>query len=265
MKRIVTLIAVVLLTVLAGCAESRQVTLRVLTYNIHHGEGMDGRIDLERIAGIIRRSEADLVALQEVDRGVARSGGIDEAERLGELTGMQAVFEKNIDFGGGEYGNAVLSRRPVEFRENHFLPQSPGGEQRGVLEVHVRVGEQKVIFLATHLDHRADDGERMNSMAVLKELAASHADEPIIVAGDFNAVPESRVLAEAMNFLSNSCEVADSCECSYPADKPAQRIDHVLFRQRSGWRCIACRVLSEPVASDHRPVLAVFEVETKGQ
>lgn len=260
MKRLTVVLAAVVLTALVGCAKTEPVTLRVLTYNIHHGAGMDGRIDLERIAEVIRQSEADLVALQEIERGVQRSGGVDEPARLAELTGMQAVFEKNITFQGGEFGNAVLSRRPVEFQKYHPLPNSPGGEQRGVLEVHVRVGGQKLIFLATHFDHRGPDGDRLASVGALRKLVDDRKGVPIILAGDLNATPDSRVLAELTTSLANPCPVSPDAN-SYPADKPAQRIDYVLFNEFPGWRSTECRVIPELAASDHRPVLAVFQVE----
>ncbi|MCH7814190.1 MAG: endonuclease/exonuclease/phosphatase family protein, partial [Planctomycetes bacterium] len=143
---------------------------RVLTYNIHHAEGVDGRIDLERIAAVIRRAEADLVALQEVDRGVERSGCVDQPERPAALTGMQIVFAKNIDHEGGAYGNAVLSRFPVEGHRNHRLPRTPPNEQRGLLEIHIQPGGNEFVFLATHLDHQADDDERVPGVAVIGDL-----------------------------------------------------------------------------------------------
>ena len=65
-------------------------TLRVMTWNIRHGEGLDGRVDLERIAAVIRASGADLVGLQEVDRGVRRTGGVDMPAELARLTGLAA-------------------------------------------------------------------------------------------------------------------------------------------------------------------------------
>ena len=72
------LAAVLAWVLLVGCSEPGATRLRVLSYNIHHGEGLDGRIDLERIASVIRASEADLVALQEVDQSTERSGGVDQ-------------------------------------------------------------------------------------------------------------------------------------------------------------------------------------------
>ena len=84
-----------------------------MSYNVHHGEGSDGRIDLERIAAVIKEEKADLVALQEVDRGVLRSGKRDLPAELAKLTGMSVFFENNFGYQGGEYGNAILTRLPV--------------------------------------------------------------------------------------------------------------------------------------------------------
>jgi endonuclease/exonuclease/phosphatase family metal-dependent hydrolase len=195
MKLLTTLLSIAL-TCLVGCARSQPVTFRVLTYNIHHGEGMDGRIDLYRIAQVIEDADADLVALQEVDHGVQRTDRVDQPGVLAELTGMQAIFERNIEYQGGEYGNAVLSRLPVEHYENHHLPKSLPNEQRGMLEVRIRVGEEKLIFFATHFDYHHDNGERLASVALLKELVEQHHDVPIIAAGDFNALPDSAVIAD---------------------------------------------------------------------
>lgn len=249
----------------SGCASREPVTLRVLTYNIRHGEGMDGRVDLERIADVIRRTEADLVALQEVDKGTERTRRVDQPARLAELTGMQAVFYRNIPYQGGEYGNAVLSRLPIEHHENHFLPKSLPNEQRGLLEVRVRAGGRPLIFFATHFDYHGDDGERMASVAMLRDLVAARSDVPTIVAGDLNAVPDSRVLAGMTSFLTDTFDPAAAPGFTFPADEPVRRIDYILHNRHPALRCTDWRVIPEPVASDHRPVLAVFEFRAQGK
>ncbi len=246
--------------VIAGCGHSRPTTIRVLSYNIHHGAGTDGVIDLERIAAVIRRTEADLVALNEVDRGVSRTGRVDQPARLAERTGLHATFEKNIDFQGGEYGNAILSRWPVCSHENHALPQLRPNEQRGLLEVRVRVAGRALVFCATHFDYRPDDAERQASVGLLRELVAAREGYPVIVAGDLNARPDSRVINTVTSFLSDSFVQARGDGFTFPAEQPDRRIDYILYRATSGLRCIEHRVIDEPAASDHRPVLAVFEL-----
>ena len=115
----VTLVIAALM--MTGCAEQHKRTatrssvdtLRVLSYNIHHAEGMDGAVDLERIADLINRLEPDVVALQEVDQLVERTERVDQAMVLGELTSLTPVFGAFMDYQGGQYGMALLSRWKV--------------------------------------------------------------------------------------------------------------------------------------------------------
>lgn len=258
------LIRLALLTtawLMAGCAAGPS-QIRVLSYNIHHGEGGDRRVDLARIAAVIREAKPDLVALQEVDKGVARTGRVDQPAQLAELTGLTVAFEKNIDYQGGEYGNAVLSRLPIVAQRNHALPKSQPGEQRGMLEVRVQAaGGREVVLLATHFDYRPDDTERIGSAALVRELLAGRPDAPLILAGDLNDLPDSRVLADLRQVLTDCVSAAgDPATWTYPADRPERRIDYILHNAR-GLRCLETRVLAEPIASDHRPVLSVFALD----
>ena len=176
--------------------------IRVLTYNIHHGEGTDGKFDLPRIAGVIKSVSPDIVALQEVDQGTARASGVDQPAELARLTGMEVVFGRNIDYEGGGYGTAVLSKLPVKASASEKLrsfyqgtPEHP--EQRGVQVVELGPpGEPGLVFLCTHLDYRPDDRERMASAESINGLAAKYADRLMLLAGDLNATPESGVIRE---------------------------------------------------------------------
>src|SRR5690242_12552952 len=88
--------------------------IRILNYSIHHGEGLDGKTDLPRIAKIISEQKPDIVSLQQVDEKTARAGGVDQAAELGRLTAMKSMFSRAIDQGGGSgFGNAVLTNLPV--------------------------------------------------------------------------------------------------------------------------------------------------------
>src|SRR6185503_20621609 len=130
-------------------------TVRVLTYNIHHGEGTDGQFDLPRLAAVMKSAEPDLVALQEVDERTQRASGVDELAELGHLTSMYTAFGKAMHFQGGNYGVGVLSRWPIVGTENHPLPGSPDREPRTALTVAVRISENAPLleFTSTHLDH----------------------------------------------------------------------------------------------------------------
>lgn len=245
-----------LVLLLAACT-APDARLRVLCYNIRHGLGSDEALDLARIARVIEAADADLVSLQEVDRGVTRSGGVDQPAELGRLTGMTALFERNIPFQGGEYGNAVLTRLPVERSANHALPQMREGEQRGALEVVVGSPGGPVRFIATHFDYRPDDSERVASIQTLEQIAVD-ADFPTIVAGDLNASPDSRVMRDLLSRWHSALPPGE--HATYPALIPEKQIDWVLMRPAPRWRVISAVVLDEPAASDHRPVLVVLDL-----
>jgi endonuclease/exonuclease/phosphatase family metal-dependent hydrolase len=233
--------------------------LRVLSYNIHHCEGVDAKLDLERIAAVIRAAEPDLVALQEVDQRVRRSRSVDQPAELARLTGMKAVFGQNIPLEGGGYGNAVLSRLPIVRQQNHKLPNVDAGEQRGVLEVELDApgDKQPLLFLATHLDHRRDDRERLASAKAIAELAAGQGERPMLLVGDLNATPDSAVMTE---FGKSWRRANDEILPTIPVNQPARQIDYVMLRPAERWKVIDVKVIDEPVASDHLPILATVEL-----
>ncbi len=263
--RIGALVALLVLTVNAFGEDGAtvpvggQLRLRVLSYNIHHGEGVDRQLDLPRIANVIKSVKPDLVALQEVDQGTERTNKVDQPAELARLTGMDIVFGGNIRYQGGDYGNAVLSRLPISRHNNHLLPRFDDGEQRGVLEVEVEMpgGYATLVFLATHLDHRAGDRERVASARAINELAADKTSWPAVLAGDLNDVPDSQTLRE---FEAMWTRANEKMLPTIPVDQPTRQIDFILFRPAERWKAIEVQVLDEAVASDHRAIFAVLEL-----
>ena len=259
---------VALALVVASCASARAELpneIRVLCYNIHHGEGTDGKIDLPRIAEVINSGSPDVVALQEVDDRTARSGGVNQPAELARLTGMEVVFGRNIDYRGGGYGTAVLTRLPIKAHASYKLPSFYQGtpdhpEQRGVQVVDLgSPDEPGIVFLCTHFDYRPDDRERLASAELVNGLAAKYAGRLMILAGDLNATPDSRVVGE----FQRHWKVAESTDSSaplytFPIDQPTKQIDFVLCRPAKEWQVLETRVLEERTASDHRPLLAIL-------
>ncbi len=132
--------------------QDRLQSIRIVSYNIRHGEGLDRRVDLKRIAKVISALKPDLVALQEVDKNCKRSGNQDIAAELGRLTGMQHRFGRFMDYQNGEYGMAILSRLPIMETIRHSLPK--GAEPRCAFEVKVQVAglPSPVSFVCIHND-----------------------------------------------------------------------------------------------------------------
>ena len=232
--------------------------VRVLSYNIHHGEGVDGKLDLARIAKVIRSVSPDVVALQEVDDQVRRSGHVKQPAELARMTKMHGVFEKNIDYQGGRYGNAVLSRFPIVQHKNVHLPSFDKGEQRGVLVCKLRLSppQQPLLFFATHLDHRRQDRERLASAKRINALSDAYGKQPALLVGDLNATRDSEVLAR---FQKNWQIVHREELPTVPVGKPNRQIDFILARPAGAWKTVEVRVLAEAIASDHRPLFAVLE------
>jgi endonuclease/exonuclease/phosphatase family metal-dependent hydrolase len=230
-------------------------TIRVLTYNIHHGEGMDGRFDLPRIAAIIKSVAPDLVALQEVDLSTNRSGGVNQLAELVRLTEMHAAFGKTMNFDGGGYGVAVLSRWPVSHTESHPLPGPPDLEPRSAFTMQVKAGADgpQFQFTVTHLDQGREQPNRLAQATALNDRLAQ-GDVPAVMAGDINA----RVGTETMNILDTQWTNASVLNID-EAERARLRGDFVLYRPAQCWRVIESRVIDDVIASDHRPVLAVLE------
>ena len=230
-----------------------------MTYNIHVGVGMDKKLDLARIARVINKQHPDLVGLQEVDRGVERTQRIDEIAELANLTKMDYAFAFNLKYQGGQYGVAILSKSPILATDHHLYLNTREAERRGFIRAEVRIDGMLINFVTTHLDYQYEDGrvfEAQQLLAAMKDVKG-----PLIVVGDFNDVPAG----DAFKLMSQSfddawSQVRSSDDgFSYPADKPAKRIDYILTRQTD--RIRARRVwIVDTLASDHVPVVAELEL-----
>jgi endonuclease/exonuclease/phosphatase family metal-dependent hydrolase len=257
----VLLIVSVLSMCAGGCTdvELRSPTrITVLTYNIYHGEDANGNSNLDAVAKIINSLEPDLVALQEVDNKTTRAKGLDLTAELSKRTGMTGVFGKAMDYAGGGYGEAVLSRHPILDTKNNLLPHTPEAEPRAALEVHVELPTRRIlVFVGTHLDHLRDQKNRMAQASRIKELYEDY-DLPIILAGDLNAVPGSDPIDLLCQEWSYSCH--GDPQPTAPSVRPRRKIDYIMYKPKDRWRIIETRVIDEKVASDHCPVFALLEL-----
>lgn len=248
-----------------GCANPvpTPITLRIMSYNIHHGEGTDGVFDLERLARIISGQNPDLVALQEVDRETSRSGGIDQAAELARLTNMHHAYGAAMDYAGGKYGEAILSRWPIIDVENFVVENREGSEPRAMIIVRVNPpessGNPEIAFAGTHLAHDSSNDRVEQAWRMSMKL-----DEPpydamaLILAGDLNALPGS----EPMRELLETGGWQDAFEANplptYPNVDPDRRIDWILIKPPPGVRCdiLETLVIKNENSSDHCAILA---------
>jgi endonuclease/exonuclease/phosphatase family metal-dependent hydrolase len=231
--------------------------LRVMTYNIRSGRGADDRTDLGRISDVIRSYGPDVVALQEVDAGRARSGSVDQASELADRLGMAASFAPCIEEGGARYGIATLSRLPILSSRQVGLPHRanvPRSEPRCALLTRLPWGEGREIdVINTHLSVL-----RRDRPAQVAAIGPELAERDLILAGDLNCT----FLSRTFRALSGGLRCATRRARSWPAWLPLVQIDHILYRgplaviTAGAWTAGPARR-----ASDHLPVVAELALE----
>lgn len=226
-------------------------TLRMMSYNIRNGMGIDDHTDYDRTAAAILRVAPDVVAVQEVDSVTRRSGQTDVLRVLAVKTGLYPVFAPAISYDGGQYGIGLLSKeKPVSSR---YLPL-PGREEARALLV---VEFPTYVFCCTHLSLTPEDG--IASVPVIRRVAEETA-KPLFIAGDWNATNGSQLLAEMQKDFQL---LNDPKQPTFPADRPDSCLDYIAGYVGKGkpFVCLSSAVVDEPLASDHRPIVAEVRLE----
>lgn len=232
--------------------------VKVLTFNIYHGETMKGDFDLDLIAKVINSVNPDLVALQEVDFKTNRVRKMDLTTELGKRTQLASVFGKAMLFDDGEYGVGILSKFSFVSTQNKPFAFYEGREPRTALESNVVLKSGDTIrFVCTHLDHSRDETMRINQALQINDRYSKDY-RPTILAGDLNAKP----ISKAMKVLYNEWEQSFAVNTpTAPAVNPRVKIDYIMFRPANRWRVVDAYVVDEQVASDHRPVVVILEIK----
>jgi endonuclease/exonuclease/phosphatase family metal-dependent hydrolase len=229
----------------------------------HAGKDAAGVDNVAGVAALVRETEADLVLLQEVDRHTRRSNDVDQVATLAARTGFHAAFGKTLDYDGGQYGIAILSRWPISRDTLIHLPIDPpqaraGGsyEPRGAQRMRVTSPLGPLVVFNTHLDaSREDNYRRQEGQSVSALVATARSTGDLVIAGgDFNSEPESAVQqalrASGLRDAWMTCGAGQPL--TYPDDKPVRRIDYLFLT--GPLVCRSARVIESRV-SDHRPVL----------
>ncbi|MFK0332015.1 endonuclease/exonuclease/phosphatase family protein [Rhizobium sp. NPDC090275] len=236
--------------------------LRILTYNVHSCIGTDRQLDPNRIADVIAQSGADIIALQELDVGRKRTGGIDQAHMIATLLKMEAHFNPALHVQEEKYGDAILTALPALRMKAGPLPSV--GETRGAIWTQVDAGGRKLNVLNTHLGLRNIDRIKQVRTLLSDEWIGSpdfHAT-PSVICGDLNARPSSpayRMLAG--QFRDAQLSAAGRPRPTFPSRFPLLRIDHVFLSREL--KVSAANVVSTPLtkrASDHLPLLITLKL-----
>lgn len=246
-----------ILLLFSSCLSAQEKTqLKIMSYNLRFGE----LASLEQLGNFIKSENPDIVLLQEVDiytnreRALHQNGKNFIAE-LGYYTNMMSLFGKSITYEGGYYGLGILSKYPFIQTERFLLPLvEEKREQRSLLTALLELDNgQQITVACTHLDLKPEI--RIEQVAAINNLLKNKTT-PILLAGDFNAKPDSPEIAEGMKGWQHSCK---NDVFTIPAKAPKSKIDYIFSYPEKQWKLINSYV-PEVTLSDHRPVVATLEL-----
>lgn len=246
----------------SACDTEETANLSIMSYNIRHGEGMDGILDLSRAAAIIKAQAPDLCGLQEIDHYCSRTDSVGQTELLAQLTAMQGTFGKFMDYQGGEYGMATLSAKPLISTKVLQLPDGIYEPRSSIIHEVQLAKDCNIVFANVHFDWINDAEGAASRLNQAKALVAyiDTMDKAVIITGDFNCTPDSPTM---QFFYDNGFEFATKGEdnLSFQGDDKGE-IDHVIFRSTASQKIKvkSIKLLEEPIVSDHRPLIAELEV-----
>jgi endonuclease/exonuclease/phosphatase family metal-dependent hydrolase len=254
--------------------DDRRRFLSMMTYNIHHAQGADDRLDLDRIAEVIRSQDVQVVGLQEVDRHWSeRSEFVDQASYLAEELDMHVVYGANLDLDPltpgaprRQYGTAILSRYPIVESENTLLPKLGTSEQRGLLEALIDVPGTRYRFYNTHLQHNSPDAESgqaqrtMQVEAIVDEMREERGPQALV--GDLNAEPGTPELQPLYQRLVDIWPAGGiGPGFTFSSTAPTRRIDYVFVTRDTR---VEGAYVPQTIGSDHLPVVTDVTLPRRG-
>ncbi len=229
--------------------------MRLMTYNVHHCAGADKRVDIPRVAEVIKREHPDFVGLNEIDRCARRSHKVDQPEELGRLTGLHATFAQAIPLQGGGYGNVVLSReKPLS-----------------VLRVPLPGREPRVLLLCEFADcwfgtshFSLQETNRLQTVEIIRGVVSEKAAaKPVFVTGDWNCRPDSAPIAALRGYMAILSDEKCRTYHGFKEHAPGSEccIDYIAVDRGASARVKVkeTHVISDTLTSDHNPVVVTLE------
>jgi len=242
--------------------------IRIMTYNVHSCIGMDGKISPERIARVIKRHDPDIIALQELDVGRARTNNDDQPRLIAQTLGMSYCFHPSVVGNGERYGDAVLSRYPIELVRAARLPglmRNPMAEPRGVIWTAIDIAGHKINFFNTHLGFFPLEGIFQGKALCSTEwLSHPGCKGPVVLCGDFNALPDSHLCRNIKQALRDAQEGLDGHKpkATWFSHYPIGRIDHVFVSPQVEVTYVeVSRTDLDKIASDHLPLIVDIKIK----
>ena len=236
MKKLLLILAILAVGTTTVSAQK----VRVMTYNVRNGHGVDGVKDIKRCADVINDARPHIIAVQELDSMSRRNKKYVLGE-LAQLTGYHDYYHRTIPYKGGAYGIGILSRKKALSVDFHPLPCRK--EPRGLLVVEFK----KYYLLCTHLSLNQED--RITSVGIIRDIV-SKLNKPVFIAGDMNARPYSKPIKLFKEFAQ---VLNDDSKFTIPSNKPRSCIDYILGANGS-FKVLKDHVYYGTIASDHLPL-----------
>ncbi len=236
MKKILLILAMLVISAATVSAQK----VRVMSYNVRNGNGMDGIKSIERCADIVRKAKPDVVAVQELD-SMTRRNNFYVLGKMAEHAGYHAYYGPTIPYRGGKYGIGVLSKKPALSVEFHRLPCRK--EPRGLLVVEFK----RYYLLCTHLSLHEQD--RVTSVGIIRDIV-SKLKKPVFIAGDMNARPTSKPITA---FKEYATLLSDDSQFTFPSTNPRICIDYI-FGSNGSFSVLKNHIFNDTLASDHHPL-----------
>lgn len=242
--------------------------LRVMTYNIHSCVGIDSKIRPERIARVINHFDPDIVAVQEVDCHRPRSGGHDQAQLIADHLRMSHVFQTMLGENDERYGIAIFSKYPLEIVKAGLLTEAVPSryrEARGAIWVKLKQhGGGDIHFINTHLGlGKQERFQQLRALIGTEWLGAIPDDEPVVLCGDFNSGPRSKIFRMLTGLRDAQLQVAGfRPKPTFSSVNPLLRLDHVFVSKHFSVKSIEVpRTPTAVVASDHLPLCVEISLQ----
>ncbi|TDR22516.1 endonuclease/exonuclease/phosphatase family protein [Marinicella litoralis] len=248
--------------------------IKIASYNIHRAIGIDRKFAPNRIVKILEALDADIVLLQEVDEGVPRSNELNLAEVLAtECDYPYFALSHNVTLKKGQYGNATLSRFPIIKQSNIDLTID-GKKKRGCQHTTIQISESKTDYqflevFNLHLGLSAKERQKQaGKLFKSKEFTKINSQQPCVIGGDFN---DWRSMLRALFIIGKDFQCAtdrttlrgnETALKTFPSFAPRGGLDRIYYRGKMTCHHISTTKMNlAKVASDHLPVLGLFEVE----
>jgi endonuclease/exonuclease/phosphatase family metal-dependent hydrolase len=243
--------------------ERSSLEIKVMTFNIHHGKGMDLKVDLYRIAEVIEKSNAHIIGLNEVDKHFSkRSYFEDQISWLAKQLNMNYAFSPSLSLKPKtmskvrQYGNALLSRYPIVAKSSYLFDLISGViEGRSLLEATIQINNQLVLVNVTHLSINPYLHKKQTDF-ILNRL--SNYSYPFIIMGDWNMMPGSRGWRKMTRETQDAWYIAGiGAGHTYPSLHPRVRLDYIFVSHH--FQVIKAEIFTKtPNASDHLPLKATL-------